>query len=123
MERNLTNEAVIDEVKQEKFTGDVSFMPRTCDMKEIVVIKWLDAHEKEQQWDSMEETLKWAEKENWLVTQVGFIIFENDEYILLSSQMTKPDENHLQRVGNATKIPKGWIVARLNMILEWTGVK
>ncbi len=111
------------EIKQkESFSGTVDFLPRTCDLKDVIVIKWLDAHEKEQQWDSMEDTLNWAEKSEWIVTQVGFILFENDEYILLSSQVTKPEE-HLQRVGNATKIPKGWIVARLNLIINWTGVK
>jgi hypothetical protein len=101
----------MNEIPIEKQDKTKPKLQRTCDLNEIVVVKWVDAHEKAQEWDTMEDTLDWAMESNWIVTQVGFVLFENKDYLLLSSQVCEP-EKHVQKAGNATKIPKGWITDR-----------
>jgi hypothetical protein len=80
------------------------------DKRQIIHIKWADAHEKDQAWHSLKKTLEWARTSMWIVDQVGFVLEETDDYILFTSQIAGID--YKMKIGNATKIPKGWIINR-----------
>jgi hypothetical protein len=83
----------------------------------VIKIEWADAHEKDQTWDSVPNVLEWAKSSSWIVKSVGFIVDETNEYIVLSSQVCNIDNTYEQKVGNAIKIPKGWIISRVRWLL------
>lgn len=69
---------------------------------------------REEPWTSVEETIKWADNEDWLVTQVGFIIKETKEYLLIASKRASYDKDNPE-YGGIMKIPSTWIRKRVNL--------
>ena len=77
----------------------------------LIYIEWCDATSLSGDWETMADVIKWAETESsWLVHEVGFVLSETDEYLLLTSQIT--DKN---QVGSGMKIPKTWIRKRIDL--------
>lgn len=80
-----------------------------------VYIEWCDAISFTQKtWVDIENAIEWAESNNWIVSEVGFIIEENKRYILLCSKVSK----ELDEVGLLMKIPKTWILKRVNLNIK-----
>ena len=79
--------------------------PRTKIVHEIIFIEWYDASAKAD-WADMTDVMEWS-KEDFIVREVGWIIYESKNWIIISSQLA--DDNF---VGNRTKIPKKWIISR-----------
>lgn len=77
----------------------------------LYLITWKDA-ESECKWDSIEQTEEWAKKDA-LIYEIGWIVSQNDKYVVVSNQVT--DDNML---GNKTKIPRGWILKKQRINLE-----
>ena len=78
---------------------------------ENIYIEWCDATEKEYGWSSESEIKEWAETNNWIVKQFGFVVSENKECIVLATRYS-PVENDQPLFGGVIKIPKTWIVKR-----------
>ena len=79
-----------------------------------VYIEWYDAITKEGSWCSQSEAKEWAKSNQWVNKQLGFIVEENSEYILLAGivgQMTE-DEQHLRHI---TKIPNISMLKRVEI--------
>ena len=78
---------------------------------EIVYIEWCDAITNEISWMSKSEALEWANTKQWVNQHVGFLVEDNDEYILLAGELGQMTEDEPQ-LGHVTKIPKTWILKR-----------
>jgi hypothetical protein len=81
----------------------------------LELIEWVDATSKDPSWTTLEGTLEWAEKDECVVIEVGFVIKETEKYILVSSQICEmnPDDWH---IGSGTKIPRPWIRKRCKLV-------
>lgn len=76
----------------------------------LIYIEWYDAISNSDGWKDKNEALDWGKSTNWLVKESGFLIDENDKYILLANKICPPsnkDEDILY--GILKKIPKPWI--------------
>ena len=80
-------------------------------MKEfrLVRIGWADAIENLDGWHTKKEALNWAKNDDWIVHQVGWILKETDDYILLSSKRNSASCGRDSTFGGLFKIPKPWI--------------
>lgn len=77
----------------------------------LIYIEWCDATAINSDWESIQTVIDYAkEDESWLVREVGFVLEETDEYLLLASQITIGGS-----VGNAVKIPTTWIRKRIEL--------
>lgn len=78
----------------------------------LIYIEWCDAASYGNgTWQDVDELKAWARGEDsWLVREVGFVVEETDDYILMVSQISDNG-----KVGNAMKIPKGWIRKRVEL--------
>ena len=85
--------------------------------KWVYYVKWCDATSLEQAWLTVDEAIEWADNEKWEVESVGWILEENNKYILLCSKVGGDGQ-----VGQLFKIPKTWILERkrLNQLKEST---
>ena len=76
---------------------------------DIIYIEWGDAVENNNTWLTKKEAKEFAKSGAYKVRQVGFIIKETKDYILLAAR----DGEDL--VGGVMLIPKGWIIKRINL--------
>ena len=94
----------IQEVKMVFSIGHIIASGVTCICGLIVLMIGDD-------WESIQTVIDYAkEDESWLVKEVGFVLEETDEYLLLASQITVGGS-----VGNAVKIPTTWIRKRIEL--------
>ncbi len=67
----------------------------------------------QQPWLDEQEAIEWADSSNWVNEQVGWIIKETDEYLLLAGErnlyINEPQYGHLM------KIPTTWILKRVEL--------
>jgi len=77
----------------------------------LIYIEWCDATTISGEWEPADHIIKWAETEgSWLVREVGFVLTETDEYLLIVSQITDSGN-----VGAGMKIPKTWVRKRVEL--------
>lgn len=78
----------------------------------LIYIEWCDAASYGNgTWQDVYDLIAWAaDEDSWLVKEVGFVVEETDEYILLVSQVSDNG-----KVGDAMKIPKGWVRRRVEL--------
>jgi len=73
----------------------------------ILYIEWCDAISKiDDAWTDLEDSLEWGEEAEWIVKEVGFVLKETKQYILLASRHSEG------QYGGLFKIPKPWILKR-----------
>ncbi len=80
----------------------------------LVYIEWCDAMINTNSWLSIEEAVEWAENKHWIVSEVGFLLKETKEYILLSNKKNLYDKDNTE-VGGIIKIPTTWIKKRIDL--------
>lgn len=73
----------------------------------LIYIEWGDAISNTG-WMSVEEAKRWGKEQHWLVKNIGWLLKETKDYILLAAKYS--DEN--QDYGLLHKIPKTWIKTR-----------
>jgi len=73
-------------------------------------LQWVDATSSSD-WETNKEVADWM-LEDKLITDLGWVIAENDEYVVISNQFADDGD-----WGNKTKIPKGWIRVRKDATL------
>lgn len=81
---------------------------------ELIYFEWADAtHPMDGGWYDEEGLKRWAKEDNYWVSQCGWVIEENKEYILIASQKatttTANSETQTQQLAQYLKIPKTWI--------------
>lgn len=82
----------------------------------LIYLEWTDAVASGCQWYEKSELKHWEDDSFWLVKEVGFIVKETKEFILLCSHY-RPENNFNDTVeyGHLQKIPKTWIRKRINL--------
>jgi len=78
----------------------------------IIYFEWADATSPtEKSWWTPEGALEWAEKDNYWVEQVGFLLKKTKEYILLAghTNITFSEGEEIEQLGHLIKIPTAWI--------------
>lgn len=76
------------------------------DKYRLVRITWVDAHNNQGAWVNQDELQSFAEDEAYRVTQVGYIVYENDLCIVLAARLSTPSEEYGQSYGMLERIPK-----------------
>ena len=76
-----------------------------------VYIKWIDAMSDIGGWRDVEDAIEWGTDVNCTVEEVGFIVDENKEYILLANKV------NFDIVQGLTKIPKKYITKRTDICI------
>jgi hypothetical protein len=71
----------------------------------LVMIEWYDA-ESEVTWEDPKAVAEWSKKD-FIATEVGFLIHEDKNHIVLTSQIGSDGT-----IGNRTRIPKPWLKSR-----------
>lgn len=80
----------------------------------LIYIEWCDAMVNQNSWMSLEDAKKWAKTENWTVSEVGFLIEETNEYILIANKKNTYDKDNPE-IGGLMKIPTPWIRKRIDL--------
>ena len=70
----------------------------------LVKITWVDAFSIAE-WQTLEEVLENAKSNEWEVTEVGWLLFQCKEYLVVASQFSRAGN-----WGNITKIPRSWLI-------------
>lgn len=82
----------------------------------IELVTWCDATSNQDAWRTFDESINWADNENWQVTTIGWTLKETKEYILTCSKISGENENSEAQYGTLFKIPKTWIRERRELI-------
>lgn len=81
----------------------------------LVYLQWCDAISNHGEWMDVPGSLNWANDDDWIIRQTGFIINETKEYILLASKLNAhPNHLDIPMVSGLQKIPKTWIRKRVD---------
>ncbi|MFA6469033.1 MAG: hypothetical protein WCW35_09050 [Bacteroidota bacterium] len=75
---------------------------------QLFYIEWTDALTFSEEWLTKEDVCKKYKNEDWLIKQVGYILNETRDYILVASKYN-PQENNQDKFAEITKIPTTWI--------------
>ena len=78
----------------------------------LYYIKWCDAIHNESSWMTEKEAIEWAQTDDWVVTQVGWVIEETEKYIVLVTKLSTVNSDTEQQLGGVYKIPTTWILER-----------
>lgn len=85
-------------------------------MKKIY-IRWCDATSRYESWSSLEDSLNWANSNFWEIEEIGWLLKETKEYILIAGKVGF--ENGKEPLyGQVTKIPKTWIKQREEILIN-----
>lgn len=77
-----------------------------------IYIEWADTISPlEKVWRNELSSIEWAVNEDYWVSEMGFLIKETKEWILLAGRYNVTKEGDIEEIslGDLTKIPKGWI--------------
>lgn len=79
---------------------------------QLVYIEWMDAASDRSGWVRLRECLEWIDGANHTVRECGFILREDDKFLVIAMRWIRADEYQTDRFGQILKIPKPWIVKR-----------
>lgn len=89
------------------------YPPLTC-------VEWVDATNIAI-WQDLKEAVKWATTHDFTVRNVGYLIHEDDDCVVLAARFS-PDGDDTQ-VGLFERLPKGMIVRRWRLEVNTMGGK
>ena len=78
----------------------------------LLYIEWGDAVSAPDKWMADEDLVDWIESGGWLVKQVGFLVGETKDYIVLAAMKVDKSKYSQGFYGHVHKVPKGWIIKR-----------
>ena len=78
----------------------------------LVQLEWADACSNDVRWRSFNECIQWAKDTNFYVIEAGFILEENEKYILFVNAINRQDTYKISQFRPLNKIPKTWIRKR-----------
>ena len=83
-----------------------------------IYLEWCDAIADGLEWTDTELAKEWGEKSEWVVREMGWVIAETKEYIVIASVWKPEDELCNEQFKQLMKIPKTWIRKRVNLNIE-----
>lgn len=90
---------------------DRGWADKDVEMK-LIYLEWADAISSGSTWIPKSELGGWINNSEWIIKQVGWILKETEEYILLTGQIKPDDYFTEEQYGHIQKIPKTWIRKR-----------
>ena len=82
----------------------------------LIYIEWCDAINDTPSWMSMSDAFQWADNEDWVIKQVGFLLKETEEYLLICSKINPHCHTEDEvRVDSLLKLPKTWVRKRIDL--------
>lgn len=75
----------------------------------LIYIEWCDTISHEPIWKPLSDAQAWADNNNWIIRQVGFVVKKTKKYTLLASQVNFQKDCE-PTISSITKIPNGCIV-------------
>ena len=84
----------------------------------LIYVKWKDAMASDTSWMSLDQAIEWGEDVCSDIDEIGYLIEENKEYILLASKINGGSEDSYTMVACLMKIPKKYIVERKDLIIK-----
>lgn len=85
--------------------------------KTVTFIRWKDAYDQSGGWRSLKDVEDWVDAE-YIVTNIGFIVHEDDEYITLTGMIAEITDVEDPMVGSVIKIPKKVVFERKEIIIR-----
>jgi hypothetical protein len=82
----------------------------------LVKIGWADAIENLEGWHTEEEAIEWADNDNWIVHQVGWILKDTEDYILFCNKCNEASAGRDNSLGGLFKIPRPWIKYLVDLV-------
>lgn len=76
----------------------------------LIYIEWCDAYGNSA-WFTEKEAIAWGEGDDWVNKQVGWLLKETKEYMVIASRW----QNAQEQWGHLQKIPKTWIRERITL--------
>ena len=78
----------------------------------LIYLEWADAIGCGNSWITKAELNEWIDDSEWIIKSVGWVLREDDKFIVLAQQI-KPEDNFTgEQYGHLQKIPKTWIRKR-----------
>ncbi len=75
---------------------------KNTDKYPIVYCVWEDITSTSTDWRELDDAIQWMDAEDSLVSQVGFMIEKNDDYLVLMDSFFHIEDT----IGSVTRIPK-----------------
>jgi len=85
---------------------------------DLVYLEWCDAMVNNEAWLTFDEAFEWGKTDNWVVSQVGWILEENKKYIILASKRSVQNKDIEEMFGSVFKIPTTWILKRVELKIK-----
>ena len=83
-----------------------------------VYIEWVDTiGDPQNNWKDKNDTDEFFDRDDNIVKEVGFIWNEDDNYINLISKYMPSDDIFITLTSGRTKIPKKWILIRVDLFI------
>ena len=80
----------------------------------LVYVEWCDAMSDSAGWMNHDDAVKWADNEDWVIHQSGFLVKETKEYIFMASRIN-PQADTVMKMDGLFKIPKTWIRKKVRL--------
>lgn len=80
-----------------------------------VYLQWLDAVSYDTEWKTIDQAVKFCKESKWLIEELGFIIYEDDNEIGLVTMQSPENMSLTHTVKGIQKIPKTWIKKRIDL--------
>ena len=77
----------------------------------LIYIEWIDAMADDIGWKALEDALNWGENVYCMVKELGFVVDDADDYLLLASKVNG------DMISGLMKIPKKYITKRIDIEL------
>lgn len=81
-----------------------------------IYVEWADALTNAK-WFLKDEAEMWAKESDWIIKEVGVVIDETKEYLVIAQGWKPVDQWTDEQFVNLHKIPKGWIRKRKGLKL------
>lgn len=81
---------------------------------ELIYLEWCDAVH-DNRWLDVKDAKDWIETIDWVVKEAGFLIYEDEESIILAAADKDSQYWAPRRFNGLKKIPKTWIKKRVNL--------
>lgn len=82
---------------------------------QFTYIEWSDSISNDEAWVDIESATTWAGYDGGIIKQVGFIINETKDYLLLVSRICDHENKDDRMVRGLVKIPKTAILKRMKL--------
>ncbi|MCA1565834.1 MAG: hypothetical protein LC803_09390 [Acidobacteria bacterium] len=81
----------------------------------LVYIEWCDAIAGGLEWTDADAAKEWGAASDWVVREAGWLVEENEEYIVIASAWKPEDELCNEQFKHLMKIPTTWIKKRVDL--------